>query len=574
MALAAGAASCVAAPKAPVPARVPWLVIDSNGGYRMARYGYRDRADGKMAISAAWADARPLKNGFAVVGERRVGDGSPPSIRYGVIDANGKIVIPPEYDAVELVTRGPLTLVFAKKEYNAWWRFWQWNWNFSLLGTSSPLTRVLRDEWTVTTLPRKQVLLSERTSYLKGTGQGYHRRYHGDAVTAEAYDILPFALQIPDASDLFSIGRRLFRVDAGGVVRQASDAFASFGLKGAALVRDGAAYDLISQDGHRASAKLALASRVTFRDSKGNVLVPVLSSFSADAYWWAQFGSDAGNPSNHYTAESLLAPDFRSRFPFITQRSFYQDEHGRQYLAPNFRVPLPSVVQDFDGQGGKFRAGDIIGHARLIAALPGGNGFLLAMRDDFAQPGRAFILNTDGSWNASVPAFLRGPVQFFPHGRIFFVSKSSRGVLNADFTFTPLPLTTASPCSGNAEWYLGQDVQTRKYGVYDASGGRWQVPPQYDYLQDELVPGIAVYRMDMTAQQAGWNPPVRRYGLIDIARNKAVTPPLYDFVDTDGRVGQLREITNSYGVKLDRGFSFYLDPHTGEPFVSELSEKH
>ena len=42
--LLAGVAARGAAPAAPAATPVPWLVIDPNGGYGMARYGYRDTA--------------------------------------------------------------------------------------------------------------------------------------------------------------------------------------------------------------------------------------------------------------------------------------------------------------------------------------------------------------------------------------------------------------------------------------------------------------------------------------------------------------------------------------------------
>lgn len=119
---------------------VPWLVIDPSGGSDMAQYGYRDRASGQMTIPATWADARPFQNGFAVVGKRHFDGDRPDGVRYGVIDEHGKTVIAPDYDGIELVTQGALTLAFLRTEYDAWWRFWEWNWHFSLLGSSPPIT--------------------------------------------------------------------------------------------------------------------------------------------------------------------------------------------------------------------------------------------------------------------------------------------------------------------------------------------------------------------------------------------------------------------------------------------------
>jgi len=85
---------------------------------------------------------------------------------------------------------------------------------------------------------------------------------------------------------------------------------------------------------------------------------------------------------------------------------------------------------------------------------------------------------------------------------------------------------------------------------------------------------MAARAASATAQQPAGNFPVRRYGLIDIAQDKPITPPIYDFIGTDGRVGQSCQIVNGYGVKLDRGFSYYLGPRTGEPFVGESKKRN
>ena len=77
---------------------------------------------------------------FAVVGKRHFDGDRPDGVRYGVIDEHGKTVIAPDYDGIELVTQGALTLAFLRTEYDAWWRFWEWNWHFSLLGSSPPIT--------------------------------------------------------------------------------------------------------------------------------------------------------------------------------------------------------------------------------------------------------------------------------------------------------------------------------------------------------------------------------------------------------------------------------------------------
>lgn len=423
---------------------------------------------------------------------------------------------------------------------------------------------MLRDHWRVITLPGKQELLSERMGYQKSLGFGDHHRYpDGGLGGAEAPYMIPFNLNVTASPDLFSIGRNLFKSEGHGAVKQLSDSFVAFGQHGAALVRDGKADVRVDAKGARTDQTLTPTTEVALHDAHGAPLPLALHGVGGEQYWQAQFSPNLTDPSRHFTEEPLLTPDFKPRFPFIRQHAFYRDGRGRYYLAPEFRVPLPAAIPDFAGKGGAFTAARITGGAALIAALPHGAGFLFAMRPDFPQPGRVFILKPDGTWD---PDGASDPTKIFPDGRVVLVGNGSRGVLNPDGSFSPTPLVTTVPFSGDTTWFLGQEAVRLKYGVY-AAGQGWKVPARYDYLQDELVPGIGVYRTDTFDDLRGRT---SRYGLIDIAANRVVTPPVYDFVDTDGRVGQRRPIVNSYGVKLTPGFAFYLDPHTGEPYVTLL----
>lgn len=562
---------------------VPWLIIDPAEGYRMAQYGYRDLCTGKMTIPVTWGDARPFQNGFAVVAQLHTRELKPNYLKYGVIDAHGHTVIAPKYDSIELVTRGPLTLAFLRQQYNAWWRFWQWH-SFSLLSTS-PITRVLRDHWRVVTLPEQKPLLSARLDYTRSTGFGYHRRYGSDYDTADgnSQTVLPFALNVAAPSDLIGIGRQVFLTSAKGTVTHLTGDLALFTQDGGALVRtrgggdsddedDHSVYELISSDGHRMARRFTRTTALTFKDTHGVALAPTITRDAiGNVDWFGQFGSDANNgPGNFWTTDQLRTPDLTFRFPFVRQRGFYRDEHGRTYLAPKLRTPLPATLADYVAADGAFTARDIIQHLRALIALPHGMGFLVVEDDDFAQPGRVFVLMADGHWNPKAPAFLRGPTRVFANGSTVFVGPDSRGILMPDLRFVPTPLASTAPISGHPDWYVGQDAATRKYGIYDAARRRWQVPAHYDYIAGMLAPGVAVYRTDTTVERFGHPEPVRHFGLLDIKTGRAITPPRYDFVDTDGRVGEHRPLVNSYDVKLDPGFAFYLNLHTGTPYLTQL----
>ncbi len=570
-----GVGACTAAPPVPASAAkaamAPWLVVDADAGYRMEEYGYRDVADGQVLIDRQYADAQPFRDGYAVVARLD----PPRTLKYGVIDKQNQVVIPLQYDYVELVHQGGLTLAFLKQQYNAWWRFWEWT-SPSLFGPNH-ITRVLRDRWTAMTLPGKQVLLKERLPYTRGYGFGYHHRV-SSAMTPQGQDIVPFRLDVTSVAGLVRLENKVYRYDDEGRLHQLTDQFVAFTRAGHLLVREGDHWRLLDADGKPLDARRFSRAPVAHVTGPGGETLKVLPTYSsASQYWWRQFEPDGllSRP-NLFTAELLFTTDLRHRFPFLRQRPFYQDQQGRYYLAPDFQTPLPASITDYQGKGGRFSAREILDHLALVVALPGKGGFLLATTDRFREPGRTFFLDASGAWKADMPA-LNGPVKLFAGNRILFMGEGTRGVLMADDGFNTgvfhaLPLSIASPCAGQPGWYLGRDLKTRKYGVYDALRQRWQVPPTYDYLLEELVPGVGVYRMNLVEQRGSVELPISRYGLLDLAHNQRITPPLYVFVDSDGRVGREQNFVNGYGVSVDEGLSFYLNPMTGAEYRRRVPE--
>lgn len=106
---------------------------------------------------------------------------------------------------------------------------------------------------------------------------------------------------------------------------------------------------------------------------------------------------------------------------------------------------------------------------------------------------------------------------------------------------------------------MGKDVETGKYGVFDATKQQWQVPATYDYLQDEIAPGVAIYSIVKKDAEG-----VERdqFGLLDIAADKRITPPLYDRLEMSGRV--VRQVD---GKRL----GFYINRKTGFEYRSKAS---
>lgn len=545
-------------------APVPWLVVNSSGGYGMRQYGYQDEATGKMVIPATWDMARPFTNGWAVVGKRADGEHGVNDITFGVINQQGKVVIPAKYDSIELVAHGAKALVFLRSQYNAWWRFWDWH-GFSILD-HQPMTRVLRDKWQVMTLPHKKKLFSSDMTYTTSLGFGYHHLF---VSSLNAPYVIPFKLRIRSDCDLIGIGHRLYFWVAGRLQKLSSD-LVDMGRGCVALVSVGDhRFARIGSDGQQLNGALARAQFVALHGKHGEVLPLRLTSFSTRHYWRRQFDAAGSTPPRTWAGQTLTAPATTFKATYMTEQPFYRDGNGRYYLAPDYRHPLPSVISDYKDAQGTYTATGIMGKARLIVALPGNAGFLVVMNNAFAEPDRAFILSADGSWNTTAPAFLREPTLLFPDGRIAFVGPGSRGVLNTDLSFSPTPLSTTRPYPSHPGWYIGQDKETGRFGIYDAANQRWQVPPDYDAIAGELEPGVVVYRKDITRHQENGTPSYdRRYGLLDVEDARTLTPAQYSFVDADGRVGRRWPMVNPYGVDIEPGLAFYINLSTGNARVT------
>lgn len=129
----------------------PWLAV--NG-----KFGYVD-STGNMVIQPQYDDAKLFHNGFAVVGK---------SGGYGVINGQNKVVIPLKYAVAKIIAQNKATLVVTKKEYNAWWQFWNWRImpDFNILSTSNDgpflVTKVPKAKWVVRSLPSRETLFSNR----------------------------------------------------------------------------------------------------------------------------------------------------------------------------------------------------------------------------------------------------------------------------------------------------------------------------------------------------------------------------------------------------------------------------
>lgn len=470
-----------------------------------------------MAIAAQYDDARPFQKGFAVVAKEG---------QYGVINTSNTVVVPLRYDVAKIFSQDGFTILITKREYNAFWKFWQWQWwpEWSLLGGNSGpalVTKVPMAQWAVRALPGGKVLYSDARIDDKdsmGTSQYWDKGW------------VP-SRTIPADIDIFSVGNDLavkgavFQRAQNGSLRELDLTVATVTHAGNLVVKQNETYYLADDNGKPLGTKrFTLQNGVSFRNSAGDKI----------------FVSKAG--------------DMGVAYPVI-RPAIFADEKGNTFIAPNFAKPFPETIGDYRHGDIKLSGGDILEAAVSIANLAGAKYFVVVSGAGAGRGWKLYLLNRGGEWNTDIPPY-RGPKKILSDGRITFEGKHDRGVLGSDFEFHTMPLMYIMPCLQHPHWYMGKDVTTGKYGIYDALHHKWQVAPKYDYLQREIAPDVAVY--SVIKKGAGG---IERefYGLLDITTAQPITPSVYLSIKANGRVTR---------IVNDQRLSFFLDLHTGREFRS------
>lgn len=501
--LAQGVAMAATAEPPLAPREVPWLAVDG-------RFGY-DTPEGKPRIAPQYTEALPFVDGFAVVAR----DGG-----FGVIDSRGKFVVAAHYAMAKLfsIGRPGAALLVTKREYSAPWRFWQWRWmpEFNLLGggNNGPVvvTKVPRAEWTVRLLPLGKTLYSDNRADDSGP-MGTHQYWKNDWVPSRS---LPRDLQMTVYGGLIRVNHELWRLTPEAGIVPLSKRVQGITAAGLLLVKDGERYRLEDQADKRLDPRvLSRASRLRIETSDG-------------PYDLSKAGEMVAYP----------------RIPY----AIYRDQHGDNYFYPDFLKPFPRQVSDYHGAHATIKAQLILNQSVVVWDIPQSSYFAV-ISTAASSTRRLFLLHQDGHWNTQVPLY-RDPRRLLSQGRISFGGQPG-GVLDRQLRFHPLPLSSAVPCRQHPNWYMGKSDKTGKYGVFDVATQGWQVPPVYDYLQDEVAPGVAVYSI-VKKDASG----VKRdqFGLLDLAANKRITPPLYNRLEKNGYVVRVVD-----GKRL----GFYINRRTG-----------
>jgi hypothetical protein len=483
----------------------PWLA-------KSGKFGYRD-STGTYIIQPKFDDAEPFKHGYAIVSVNG---------RYGLIDQTGKTIVPLRYPLTQLYSRGLFTLILTKKEYNAWWRFWQWKFmpGFNVLSTSNHgpflVTKVPRARWLIQSLPGKRTLFRQKRMEENVPNSQYWKK------DWYPYQNVPRDIEITSSGNALKVQNNLFLLGPNHKLKKTV----------------GNVLDLIND-----------TTVLAFKNEQYLKVTITGKSLDKENYTMVDRVQFHVDPDKSIEVKKQRA----DMYPFPTISNFiFKDHAGKTYLFPDLAKPLPAHISDYKRGSETVTASAILEGTLLITSIPDSKYFLVQSVFGKDNERKCLLLDGNGNWNTDIPAY-EGLDQMLNNGELLFTRAAKKGILTRDLEFKDFPFDhKASPNRFSPNMYSGKDKITKKYGIYDTSKQAWQVTPQYSYIGDEIVPGTAIYTI--TKDNNGTTNEF--YGLMDIKTNKPITPPIYDAID-DARV----KIT-----KDGHQISFYIDPITGKEY--------
>ncbi|RJS93597.1 WG repeat-containing protein [Salinisphaera sp. Q1T1-3] len=481
---------------------IPWRGEDGHFGLA--------RPDGRVLVSPRFVDARPGRHGLAPVAKAED--------QWGVADADGQLIVPTRYAAIELLDKASVPLVITKEEYNAWWRISDWRVlpTFNILSThhSGPwlVTDVPRATWRITN-PRtgRTLYSSDRSDVNIGEGHSYwEQRWTPDRHTphdirVDGWDdghllVDKTLYKVTETHTLLAVARDV-------VARLADDTF---------LQRiDGARHRRLRPDGRPVDDVVFTArKRLPVRNINGHTV-------------------------------TLPLPDL------------FEDDAGRFYVWPDLSRPLPKTLPDYqfpDGQ--RVTPADLVGHIGFLQPLGNSPWFLLAAQvhrsDAEIPPTLTFFFDADGQW---APEWQprAGIYTVHDNGKVLFRLNKPYGVLGPNLDFARLPMAKVYPQTPDTRWFLGKDQQGRD-GIYDIQARRWVFRKTNVALsRAPVTPDTVAYWRTDSPETHGR----ARKGLLDMTTGQPVIAPTYETIDDTGRVRLTED-----GRKID----FYIDLATGRPF--------
>lgn len=475
----------------------PWLA-------KSGKYGYCD-SSGKNIITTRFDDAQPFKNGYAVVAENG---------RYGIIDQHQQTIIPMKYPSAQFFSHGLFNLLITRKQYNAWWRIRQWRLmpEFNILSTRHRgpflVTKVPVSKWKVVSVPDNKVLFCQKQMEADNS-QYWKKDWYPDQHA-------PADMQISSSGNVLKVHDQVFVLNADHKLKKVAGHVVELVNDTVALVFKGGKYFTLDLTGKS-------TKKVTYvmQDSVAFQVKPGVTVY--------------------------VEKQSKEMYPYPTISTFiFKANDGRTYLSPDLSKPLPTHVEDYINA----TAAEIMEQVITLASIPGSPYFLVLSVFGANKERKCLLLDSDGKWNTSIPAY-EGLDQLLINGDLLFTRGNQKGILTTDLKFTDLPIDyRAFPLTFSKNHYSGKDIVTQKYGIYNTSKREWQVPSRYSFIGNEIVPGSCIYT---EIKENG----KEYYGLVDINTHQEITPSIYDKINNDGRVS-----ITEHG----RQIHFYINPITGKEY--------
>lgn len=489
--------------KAQIPELYPWLT-------ETGKFCYCDEL-GNPVIQTEFDQASLYTNGYAIVGS--IG-------RYGVIDAYGKEVLVPQYVFVKLFSTETDNLLVTQKSYNAWWRFWNWRLMpdiYVVTSNNRRFLRVCKSKWQIRSLSARKILFSQHL--MKGSHLDTYWNYIKIAGNGKSFVVMDNCYQLSPEKKLRTGFDQVTHI-----------------LDNGRLLRFNGRSPL-------GTMEYVITNTAGIRTDNTEYTAEENIEFNTRS------GEKVHIDKHHYYQYELIEP--------LARTDIYKSNEGEVYLFPDLAKPVPALINDYEGLGGSFTAAEILKGINLIRSIPNSNFFLVITRG-FERTDKwtgAFLLDTEGNWNTQIPVY-SGFQEMFSDGRLAFKQSSGVSILYPDLSSREMNIDEIlGICESSEYWYRVKDKLKKKYGIYDTEKGDWQVLPAYDYLEDEIAPGIAVYTVKRTDEN-GYNQKEYK-GLIDIINDRLITAAIYDQINPEGEVTK-----TECGKKL----RFYLNIRTGKEY--------
>lgn len=393
--------------------------------------------------------------------------------KYGIIDLDGRLILPFRKDNFRLFTVGDQTLIELSSKYKSNLRFWNWQFwpGFSLTGGGND------KRWFDTNVPREKVqvrwLEKDRTIRSKrGAAQDSRLR-----AKVTVFDERTFLLD-----------DELYRLDEKKAVKIASK------------ISKTVNYPLFLQKVNNEFKLMKLGEELVLE--KMLQVLPEMDLLIAEQDYRFQI-------------------QMRTDYQVYSKGDFYKAGNGQVYVFPDFDKPFPTKISD-QTTSDSLSADEILDRARYIQPIPNTDRFMIVLGDLKTL----IALDTEGNWHPADE-----------HKHDFRIVTPSGGILwplSADFldksnVVDDWEVNRISEIHTQSELYtvtLRRDKEQRQ-GIWDNTAKSWKLYPKFHSIRNldfdnRFVPFLS-------HKEGKW-------GLYDLEKQEIYIAEIYHSIYSNGMV--------------------------------------